>query len=84
MWNFIIGLLETYLSITGILWLDFIIYFVLESIIAYPVAFKLTGIIFEALDFYDSKIMSVVHWIIRILIIMSPFIIVTVCNAATL
>lgn len=81
MWALIIGFLESCFSITGIGWVDFLIYFVIESVLAYPVAFKLTGFIADLFGWYDSKGMSILHWTIRILIIFAPFIIVGIVNA---
>ncbi len=51
-------------TITNIWWLD-VILFVIVNFIAYVVAFKLVGIIFDAIGCYESKTMSIVHWIIR-------------------
>ena len=59
--------------------LDFISNFIVNStadsiilaiigIIAFLVAFGFVGMIFDALGFYDSNIMSDTHWIVRIIV----------------
>lgn len=81
MWAFFIGLLESCFAITGIGWVDFLIYFAMEAFLAYPVAFKLTGMVADFFGWYDSVAMRVMHWTIRVLVIFSPFIIVSIINA---
>ena len=61
----IIDLIGKLIGITCDFTVDGII-FAIIGLIAFSVAIGLVGKIFDALGFYDSDIMSDVHWIIRV------------------
>jgi len=72
-----IWFIEEFLPITGIWWIDIFIYLIIKSV-AFAIAFPLTGKIFDFLDIYHSGAMKIVHWTIRIFIILLPSIIVLI------
>lgn len=61
----IIDLIGELVEISGNSTVDGIIFFVI-GLISFSVSFGLVGKIFDALGFYDSDIMSDVHWSIRV------------------
>lgn len=61
----IIDLIGEIVEISGNATVDSAIFFVI-GIISFSVAFGLVGKIFDVLGFYDSDIMSEVHWLIRV------------------
>jgi len=63
----IIELIGELVEISGNPFVDGIIFFVIE-VVSFSVAFGLVGKIFDALGFYDSDIMSDVHWLIRVVV----------------
>lgn len=63
----ILDFISNFIDITGDFILDNIL-FVLIGLIAFYVAFGLTRDIFDKLDFHNSAIMSIVHWLIRIVL----------------
>ena len=60
-------LLSEFIQITGNSTVDNVIVTVI-GIVSFMVAFGFVGMIFDALGFYDSDIMSDVHWSVRILV----------------
>lgn len=63
----LLDLISEFIQITGNSTIDNIILTVI-GLISCSVAFGIVGMIFDALGFYDSDIMSDVHWGIRIII----------------
>lgn len=63
----IIDLIGEYVSISGNSTVDSII-FAIISFISFLIAFGFVGLIFDALGFYDSDLMSDVHWSIRVVV----------------
>ena len=61
----IIDLIGELVEISGNSTVDGIIFFIV-GLISFSVAFGLVGKIFDALGFYDSDLMSDVHWLIRV------------------
>jgi len=74
----LVELISNYYVVTGNSTVDVYI-LAIASFIGFVVVYKLTGEIFDSLDFYNSKLMSCVHWIIRIAIILILDWIVTQC-----
>ena len=60
-------LFSNFMEITGNWFADFIILTIIGAI-AFKVAFSIVKEIFDKLGFYDSELMSEVHWTIRIII----------------
>ena len=65
----IIELFTENCSLTGNNYIDFSLFIIVNSI-GFFVAYKVVGKVFSILGF-DSILMSLVHWIIRILILLS-------------
>ena len=63
----IIDLIGDWVEISGNSTIDTIIFAIIGSI-SLSIAFGLVGIIFDALGFYDSDLMSGTHWSIRVLV----------------
>ena len=63
----IIDLIGDLVEISGNSTVDTIIFAIIGSI-SLSIAFGLVGIIFDALGFYDSDLMSDTHWLIRVLV----------------
>ena len=63
----LLDLISEFIQITGNSTADNIILGII-GVVSFMVAFGIVGMIFDALGFYDSDIMSDVHWSIRILI----------------
>ena len=63
----IIDLIGDWVEISGNSTIDTIIFAIIGSI-SLSIAFGLVGIIFDALGFYDSDLMSGTHWLIRVLV----------------
>lgn len=63
----ILDLISNFIEITGNNIADNIIIAVI-GVISFLVAFGMVGMIFDALGFYDSDIMSDCHWIVRIIV----------------
>lgn len=60
-------LITNFIEITGNQTADTIILFII-GIISFLFAFGIIGMIFDALGFYDSDIMSDCHWIVRLIV----------------
>jgi len=69
----IINFISSYYSISGNENIDVFLFFI-TGLLAYTLAFKLVEIIFNKMGFYNSKLMSNCHWIIRI----GVFVVITV------
>ena len=67
LWKLLISLIENSISLTGNFLIDFIIFTIFEFI-AYCLAYKVVGIISKFLH-YNSKKMSIFHWILRIILL---------------
>lgn len=65
--KYIIELFTENCSLTGNGYIDFVLFIIINSI-GFVFAYKVVGKIFSVLG-YDSIIMSLVHWIFRIIII---------------
>ncbi len=65
--HIILDLIERFVNISGNPIVDSII-FLFIGFISFSVAFDLVGLIFDAIGKYNSKIMSNLHWSIRILV----------------
>ena len=63
----IIDLIGELVSISGNSTVDSII-FAIIGVISFLIAFGIVGLIFDALGFYDSDLMSDTHWSIRVLV----------------
>ena len=63
----IIDLIGDLVEISGNSTIDTIIFAIIGAI-SLSIAFGLVGIIFDALGFYDSDLMSGTHWLIRVLV----------------
>ena len=63
----IIDLIGELVSISGNSTVDSII-FAIIGVISFMIAFGIVGLIFDALGFYDSDLMSDTHWLIRVLV----------------
>lgn len=63
----IIDLIGELVSISGNSTVDSII-FTIIGVISFMIAFGIVGLIFDALGFYDSDLMSDTHWLIRVLV----------------
>ena len=63
----IIDLIGEIVQISGNSTIDSII-FAIIGLIAFSIAFDLVGLIFDAIGLYDARIMSDVHWLIRVLV----------------
>ena len=63
----IIELIGELVEISGNSTVDGIMFFVI-GLISFSVSFGLVSKIFDTLGFYDSDIMSDVHWLIRVVI----------------
>ena len=63
----IIDLIGELVEISGNSTIDTIIFAIIGAI-SLSIAFGLVGIIFDALGFYDSDLMSDTHWSIRVLV----------------
>ena len=63
----IIDLIGELVSISGNSTVDSII-FAIIGVISFMIAFGIVGLIFDALGFYDSDLMSDTHWLIRLLV----------------
>ena len=63
----IIDLIGELVEISGNSTIDTIIFAIIGAI-SLSIAFGLVGIIFDALGFYDSDLMSDTHWLIRVLV----------------
>ena len=63
----IIDLIGELVSISGNSTVDSII-FAIIGVISCMIAFGIVGLIFDALGFYDSDLMSDTHWLIRLLV----------------
>lgn len=63
----IIDLIGDLVEISGNSTIDTIIFAIIGAI-SLSIAFGLVGIIFDALGFYDSDLMSDTHWLIRVLV----------------
>ena len=63
----LIELISSFVDISGNPLVDTIL-FAIIGFISFAVAFGLVGQIFDALGFYDSDVMSGVHWIIRVVV----------------
>lgn len=67
MGKFIIDLIGEFVEISGNATVDTIL-FAIIGVISFAIAFGLVGVLFDALGFYDSDIMSDAHWIIRVVV----------------
>lgn len=65
MGKIIIDLIGELVEISGNATVDTFI-FAIIGVISFAIAFGLVGVLFDALGFYDSDIMSGAHWIIRV------------------
>ena len=65
MGKFIIDLIGELVEISGNSTVDTIL-FAIIGLFSFAIAFGLVGLIFDALGFYDSDIMSDAHWLIRV------------------
>lgn len=63
----IIEIISSIVEISGNATLDTIL-FAIIAFISFSIAFGLVGVIFDALGFYDSDLMSDTHWIIRVVV----------------
>ena len=63
----IIDLISELVSISGNSTVDSTI-FAIIGVISFMIAFGIVGLIFDALGFYDSDLMSDTHWLIRVLV----------------
>ena len=63
----VLDLISNFIEITGNSVADNIILAVI-GVISFLVAFGIVGMIFDALGFYDSDLMSDCHWIVRIIV----------------
>ena len=63
----IIDLIGELVSISGNSTVDSVI-FAIIGVISFMIAFGIVGLIFDALGFYDSDLMSDTHWLIRLLV----------------
>ncbi len=63
----LLDIISNYIEITGNSDLDSIL-IALIGLISFSIAFGIVGLIFDALGFYDSDIMSDVHWSIRFIV----------------
>ena len=63
----IIDLIGEFVSISGNSTVDSIIFAIIGAI-SFMIAFGIVGLIFDALGFYDSDLMSDTHWLIRLLV----------------
>lgn len=61
----IIEMFSNFMKITGNAEIDGVLLTII-GIISFSVAFNMVGVIFDAIGFYDSNIMSNVHWLIRV------------------
>ena len=59
--------ISNFIEITGNSTADSIILAII-GLIAFLVAFGFVGMIFDALGFYDSDLMSDTHWIVRVIV----------------
>ena len=62
----IIDLIGELVPISGNSTVDSIIFAIIGAI-SFMIAFGIVGLIFDALGFYDSDLMSDTHWLIRVL-----------------
>lgn len=67
MFKLLIQLFQNIVSITGNPFFDFIIYAAI-GIVAFKIAFKLTGFVSNCTGNYDSEEMSKFHWIVRFIV----------------
>lgn len=67
MGKLIIEIISNFYSITGNQEIDSALFFTAATI-SFLIAFNLVGLLFDALGFYDSGIMSDTHWTIRVLV----------------
>ncbi len=65
--NGFLDFISNFIEITGNSTVDSIILAII-GIISFLVAFGYVGMIFDALGFYDSDVMSGVHWIVRVIV----------------
>lgn len=70
MWPVIIELVSSIVEISGNPTLDTVLFGII-GFISFSIAFGLVGVIFDSIGFYDSDVMSDVHWIIRIIVFVS-------------
>lgn len=63
----VLDLISNFIEITGNSVADNIILAVI-GVISFFVAFGIVGMIFDALGFYDSDLMSDCHWVVRIIV----------------
>ena len=63
----IIDFIGEFVSISGNSTVDSII-FAIIGVISFMIAFGIVGLIFDALGFYDSDLMSDTHWSFRVLV----------------
>jgi len=66
-WQNFIELISNFVQITGDPTVDTILFLVI-GFFSFSVAFGFVGKIFDFLGYYDSDLMSQVHWILRVLI----------------
>lgn len=74
--KWLLELISNLITITGNAVTDTILVFII-GIIAFGVAFGAVGLIFDKLGFYDSDLMSGLHWLIRAIVTIILYVVIS-------